>query len=312
MNHKHRSHVGEYHHHHHHHHMSSSENIGFAFVLNFLFTLIEIAGAVWTGSVAIMADAIHDLGDSFALAAAFFLEKLAQRGSNKFFSYGYRRLSLLSALITAFALVVGAIFIMVHAIPRLLEPQQPKAEGMFVLAILGVAINGYAAWRLVRGETMNERVLSWHLLEDLFGWVVILVSSVVMMFADIPILDPILSIFFVMFIMFGVMRSLFSTFKLFLQAAPDKISALKVHETLAAVDGVLDSHDIHIWSLDGAHHVLTCHVVVADNYSVIDVEALKTRVRNALHPLGEFHMTLEIESASIADCGMRHCVKMHS
>lgn len=172
----------------------SGKNIKVAFFLNLAFTILEIFGGLWTNSMAILSDALHDLGDSISLGAAWYLEKYSEKAPDSTFSYGYGRFSLLGALISSIVLVIGAVIILSQVIPRLIDPQEVHPQGMLGLAVLGIIVNGIAAIRLRKGSTLNEKVASWHLLEDVLGWVAVLIVSIVLLIKDIPILDPILSL----------------------------------------------------------------------------------------------------------------------
>ncbi|MFH2055081.1 MAG: cation diffusion facilitator family transporter, partial [bacterium] len=173
---------------------SGLKNLRLAFFLNFGFAILEIGGGLWTNSVAILSDAVHDLGDSLAIASAWFLEKRSQRGGDQKYSYGYRRFSVLGAAINAVVLLVGSFFVLSEAISRLFQPEQSLAEGMIAFAVVGILVNGVAVLRL-RGQTsLNASMVAWHLLEDVLGWTAVLVVGVTLLFTDIPILDPILSI----------------------------------------------------------------------------------------------------------------------
>lgn len=282
-------------HHLHHHGDSSSERIGAAFLLNLSFTVIEFIGGWLTNSTAILADAVHDLGDSLAIGSAWILNKMSRKQATGDFTYGYRRLSLLGALINGLILVVGSIWILTEAIPRLINPVMPHTEGMLALAVLGVVVNGYAAYRLSKGNTLNERVLNWHLLEDVLGWVAVLLVALVMQFVDWPILDPLLSIGFTLFILSNVGRALWDTGKLFFQATPDSDSVAHIRKTLLAVPDVINVHHLHLWSLDGEHHVLTAHVRVATVDDAAVYSRLKARLRDSLDCFQLAHTTIEIE-----------------
>ena len=188
-------------HHHGHHHQHDTKNISTAFFLNLAFTIIEIIGGLMTNSVAIMSDALHDLGDSLSLGLAWYFQKVAKKGRDKTFSYGYKRFSVLGAMINAIVLVVGSVFILQETIPRLWQPETPNVQGMFWLAILGIVVNGAAVLKLQKGTSLNEKVISLHLLEDVLGWAAVLVGSVLMYFFDLPIIDPLLSIGIAIFIL---------------------------------------------------------------------------------------------------------------
>ena len=246
----------------------SSQRIGWIFFLNFCFTIIEFIGGWLTNSTAIMSDAVHDLGDTLSIGTAWVLNKLGKKQANDEFSYGFRRLSLLGALLNGIFLIIGSIWIMTEAIPRLSNPVMPETEGMLILAIFGVCVNGFAAYKLSAGESLNERVLNWHLLEDILGWVAVLIVSIVLMFVELPILDPLLSIAFTLFILVNVARNLWSTLKLFVQSSPDAGLYDKVKHTLLKLNFVADLHHLHLWSLDGESHVLTVHLTLETRLNI--------------------------------------------
>ena len=296
--HQHHGHQHGHHHHHGHHHghhHTAQERLGWAFVLNFAFTLVELVGGWLTNSTAIMADAVHDLGDSLAIGMAWLLNRLSHKKPSARYSYGYRRLSLFGALFNAIVLVVGSVWVLTEALPRLLNPQMPMVEGMLALALLGVAVNGAAVYKLSGGQTLNEKVLSWHLIEDVLGWLVVLIVSVVLLFVELPILDPIISIGFTLFILFNVLRHLRQTLALFLQAVPDEAMGKQIQNILLACPEVASCHHVHFWSLDGEQHVLTAHLVLVDAVSAEQMTALKKRLAEQLKPFPLQHTTLEFE-----------------
>lgn len=192
--------------HHHHHH--EEDNIATAFFLNLFFAIIEFIGGVMTNSVAIVSDAIHDLGDSLSLGIAWYFEKLSHKKKNRTYSFGFKRFSVLGALINAVILSVGSVLIIVESIKRLMDPVMPEAKGMIYLAILGVVVNGLAAFKMMRGKSQNERVVYLHLLEDVLGWVATLLVGVILLFVEIPILDPILSLAVAVYILYNVVKNL--------------------------------------------------------------------------------------------------------
>ena len=165
----------------------SSSRIGWVFFLNVGFTIIEFIGGWLTNSTAIMADAVHDLGDSLSIGLAWLLNKISAKHANDTYSYGYQRFSLLGALINGVVLISGSIWVLSEALPRLSNPEMPDAQGMILLSIFGVAVNGFAAYKLSRGKSLNERVLNWHLLEDVLGWIAVLIVAIVLLFVEIPI-----------------------------------------------------------------------------------------------------------------------------
>ena len=281
--------------HDHHHHHTASERIGWAFALNFCFTIIEFIGGWLTNSTAIMADAVHDLGDCLAIGMAWWLNKLGAKEANNRFSYGFSRFSLLGALINGVILVLGSLWVLSEAIPRLVNPQMPDAAGMLGLSVLGIAVNGFAAYKLNDGKTLNERMLNWHLLEDVLGWVAIFVVSIVLMFIELPILDPVLSIGFTLFILFNVAKNLTETLRLFLQATPDHQLREQILENLTELEHVSDIHHLHLWSLDGEQHVLTAHLLLKQHYQQTELLRLKALIASAMKGFPLSHTTIEFE-----------------
>jgi cobalt-zinc-cadmium efflux system protein len=289
--------------HNHDHIHQTSNNIRIAFFLNLGFTLFEIVGAIWTNSLAILSDAVHDLGDSFSLGMAWYLERYAQKGEDQRFSYGYRRFSLLGALINAIILVLGSFFVLYRAIPRLMEPESVDAPGMVLFAIIGILVNGLAVFRLQGSKSMNAKVVAWHLLEDVLGWVAVLIVGIVLLFVDVPILDPILSLLIAIYILYNVIRNLRKTVGLFLQAVPESVEISQIKDQLQAVEHVQSTHHTHIWSLDGEHHVLTTHVVLDETISKEDVLCVRTEIKDVLATYDFSHITVEIEFGD-DDCAM--------
>ena len=284
-----------HHHHHHHHHESDTDRIGWAFWLNFIFTIIEFIGGLLTNSVAIMADAVHDLGDTLSIGLAWLFGKLGHKKSSDAFSYGYKRLSLLGALINGFVLVVGSVWVLTLSLPRILEPEMPMTQGMIALAILGILSNGFAAYKLHGGHTMNEKMLNWHLIEDVLGWIAVLVVGVVLLFVEWPILDPILSVLFTGFILFNVVKHVSQPVKLFLQGTPSEQQQEAIRQAVLAVDGVQAIHHMHFWSLDGESHVFTAHIEITQEASVSCLISVKQDVADALRPFHLAHTTVELE-----------------
>lgn len=287
---------GHSHHHGHDHaHEDEGKAIGVAFWLNFSFTIIELIGGLMVNSVAILSDAVHDLGDTLAIGMGWLLGKVSRRGADHRFSYGYQRLSVLAAVINAMVLIVGSVFVISEAIPRLWAPEMPDATGMLGLAVLGVTVNGLGAWRLLRQSSMNASMIRWHLLEDVLGWVAVLVVSLVLMVWEVPILDPILSIGFTLFILFNVARNLWASLKVFLQAVPTGVDVEALVDDLQAPEQVADVHHVHVWSLDGQQHVFSAHVKLADELPLAELQRLKGEFRELVGRMGFAHSTIEFE-----------------
>lgn len=292
--------------HDHHHHAHTAQNLSLAFWINTAFAVLELVGGLYTNSVAILSDALHDFGDSLSLGLSWYFHNKSRKKRDATFSYGYRRFSLLGAFISGGVLLIGSSFVVVESVERLLSPAQPDAGGMMVLAVIGVVVNGAAMLRLRRGSSVSEKVVSLHFLEDVLGWVAVLVGSIVMYFTDLPILDPILSIGIAVYILINVFRNFGEVFRILLQGIPDAISEDTIRTHILDVPGVCNVHDLHTWTLDGHDHILTLHVVVKAGTSLAEAEQIKSAVRSCLHHLHVHHSTVEIESENI-NCALEHC-----
>jgi cobalt-zinc-cadmium efflux system protein len=290
--------VGHKHNHGHdkkHEHAHGNSGIGTAFFLNLAFSIIEVVGGYFTNSVAILSDALHDFGDSFSLALAWYFQKISTKQRDSLYSYGYRRFSLLGALINSVVLLIGSIFVISESVNRLVAPESANAEGMLVLAIFGILINGAAMLKLKKGHSLNERTVSLHLMEDVLGWAAVLVASVVMLFVEIPILDPILSLGIACYILFNIYRNLRETLRVILQGVPENIDAEAIEQALLQVEGVESLHDLHLWTMDGEFNISSVHLVVGTNQCNSVITNIKRQVKQIMKQFDIQHTTVEIE-----------------
>ncbi len=290
----------------HEHHNHSTSNIKVAFWLNFVFTIIEIIGGFYTNSIAILSDALHDFGDTIALGLAWFLDKFSKKKRDKRYSYGYGRFSLLGAFVNGLILMIGSVFILYEAIPRLFNPIQPDANGMMWLAIGGIIFNGVAVFKMKSGKTQNEKIVSWHLMEDVLGWVAVFVGSLIMMFWEVPIVDALLSVGFTLFIFYNVFKNFIGTVRIFLQAKPENINEKKVVNEVLDLPNVITVHDTHLWSIDGEKTIFTLHVVTGSGLTTPEIIALKMSVRSIATQNNISHITVEVEFEN-EDCTLEDC-----
>jgi len=300
---------GHHHHHHHGHHHDHDHDhshdhkgqsgeealkrIRFAFILNFAFAIIELIGGALTGSFAIVADAIHDLGDSFSLGLAFYLQKKSQGGPSASLPYGYLRYSVVSAIITGIVIISGSFVVLIEAIQHLLHPEAlPNVPGMIGLAIVGISVNGLAAFRLSHGHSHNEKILSWHLIEDLLGWIVVLIGAICIYYFNLAWIDPVLAIGISIFISYNVIRNLREPFRIILQYVPGSEDMTALEKQLGAISGVKKVQEVQAWSLDGYQHVLTTRLVIKGDTSA---DTVREVVRTKLKEKGYKFVTIEID-----------------
>jgi cobalt-zinc-cadmium efflux system protein len=285
------------HDHHHHHDGNATRNISVAFFLNLFFVFIEVAGGIYTNSIAILSDALHDIGDCLSLAVAYAFQKKATRKRNLRYTYGYRRYSLLGSVFLSGVLFISSVAVIYEAVRRVVEVQEVNAGGMLWIAVVGILINGAAALRLKKGSSLNERAVFLHIMEDVLGWVAVLIASIVMKFVHLPVLDPLLSIGISLWVLTNVYRNLRASFKIMLQATPEDVDLEHLTEELSEIDEVVSIHDLHLWTMDGESHIMTLHVVSRTTTP----ERLKQRIINQVKEFNIDHVTIELELPGI-DC----------
>ncbi len=281
--------------------MKSEGNILVAFILNLSFSIFEFLGGMITGSVAIASDAVHDLGDAASIGISYFLEKKSKKQPDESYTYGYARYSVIGGFITTLILLIGSAAMICNAVGRIISPTQINFNGMIVFAVVGVCVNFFAAFLTREGDSLNQKAVNLHMLEDVLGWLVVLVGAIVMRFTDFALIDPIMSIGVSLFILINAIKNLKEVADLFLEKTPHNVDVAEIKEHIEALGGVLEAHHIHIWSMDGHHNFATMHIVTDYETSQIK-DAIRGELRE--HSIG--HVTIEIEKSS-EHCHERHC-----
>ena len=271
--------------------MKTSKNIFIAFILNLAFSIFELIGGIFSNSVAILSDSVHDLGDAISIGVSYFLERKSHKKPDEKYTYGYIRYSVIGSLITTTILLVGSILVAYHSIERIIHPVEINYNGMIIFAIVGVIVNSIATIYTKDGDSLNQRSVNLHMLEDVLGWIVVLIGSVIMKFTDISILDPILSIGVSIFIFIHALKNMQEIINIFLGKTPKNISIQEIKEHLSSIKGVKDIHHIHVWSIDGYSNYATMHVVYDENEKNI-----KSSIKEELKEHGINHVTVELET----------------
>ena len=271
--------------------MKSQKRILVAFLLNFGFSVFEFFGGIFTHSIAIFSDAIHDLGDSISIGASYFLEKKSNKQPDKKYNFGYARFSILGAVITTVILLIGSIMVAYSAIKRIIQPVAINYNGMIIFAVIGTVVN-LCASIFTKGEhSLNQKAVNLHMLEDVLGWIVVLIGAIVMKFSNLLILDPIVSFGVAIFIFINACKTAKEILDLFLIKTPKGIDIEELKCHLTEIESVVDVHHIHLWSLDGQGVYATMHVV-SDDCSL----KVKQKIKQELKEHGIVHATLEFEN----------------
>lgn len=281
--------------------MKTEKNIFIAFVLNLAFSIFEFIGGIFTGSVAIISDAIHDIGDATSIGVAFFFEKKSKKQPDEKYTYGYARYSVIGSVLTTLILLFGSAMVIYNAVLRIINPSEINYNGMIIFAIVGVCVNFGAAILTRDGDSLNQKAVNLHMLEDVLGWVIVLIGAIAMRFTDLYIIDPLMSIGVAIFILINALKNLKDVLNLFLEKTPHGINIGEITEHICEVEGVLGVHHIHVWSMDGHNNYATMHVVVNG-----DAHIIKDKIRDELREHGIGHVTLELE-AEDEHCHEEHC-----
>ena len=282
--------------------MKSDKKILVAFILNLSFSVFEFIGGIITGSVAISSDAVHDLGDAVGIGISYLLEKTSKKQPDEKYTYGYARYSVIGSVLTTFILLFGSAAVIFNAIRRIIEPSEINYDGMIIFAVAGVAVNFCAAFFTRDGDSLNQKAVNLHMLEDVLGWAVVLAGAVVMRITDCTVIDPVMSIGVSVFILINAVRNLKEAVDLFLEKSPNGISVNELSEHISEIDGVIGVHHIHIWSMDGQSNYATMHIVTNS-----DAHKIKEKIREELREHGISHATLELETEN-EHCHEKKCI----
>lgn len=284
-----------------HHHLGLSQSllegdttrkITLVFYLNLFFAIIEFIFGFLFNSMAIISDAVHDLGDAFSVGAAGFFHKFSTKEANDQYSFGHQRFSLLGALLTSGVLFVGASLVIFHSFFRVLNPEPVNYQGMFWLSIAAIAANGFSAWLMSKGDSKTENLLNLHMLEDLLGWVGVLIVSGLLHFTDWYVLDPLLSIAVALFIIVKTWPLFKETIEIFLEATPRSLSRQVIADDICSIPGVSNLSHLHLWSIDGNEHALTV-TISTDCSEAREQEKIKEAIRRKLIDYSVTHTTIE-------------------
>lgn len=277
----------------------SERNILIAFLLNLSFSIYEFVGGAFTGSTAIMSDAVHDLGDAMSIGISYYLERKSKKQPDENYTYGYIRFSLVGGMITTLILLLGSVFVIYNAIVHIINPAPINYDGMIILAIIGTIVNFAAAWFTRQGDSLNQKSVNLHMLEDVLGWIIVLIGAVIMRFTDFSLIDPILSILVALYILKHAWDTFHKIMNVLLEKTPNNISLSEIKKHLLAIKNVKGVHHIHVWSMDGYHHYATMHIVTTN-------PKVKSAVKAELKAHGIEHATIEIETPDEA-CNEEDC-----
>lgn len=263
----------------------AAENISFAFFLNIIFMVVVGIGAILTNSMAILADLLHGLSDTFALGFSWIFQKFSEKEEDDKFTYGYHRFSLLGAVVTSSIVIIGSFLILFESFSRLFAPVEPHASGMVIVAIFAIILKVLSVLKLRGHKTLNEKVVSIHLIGDLIGWIALLLVGLILIFINIPILDVLLSIVITLWMIYNLFKTLLYSFKILLLKAPSNINQKKLKNEIISIEGIDDIVKFYLWSLDNQKNILTIKINLISDLKVSDTK----KIKKSLNDLGSLH-----------------------
>jgi len=273
--------------------MNSKTSIWLAFFLNLSYAIVEfIAGGIF-GSSAVLADSVHDLGDVIAIGISALLETISNREEDRQYTLGYKRFSLLGAMLTAVILMIGSVLVILDNVTKIVHPQPVNEEGVLWLGIIAVSINVLASLVVRKGKTKNESILSLHFLEDTLGWLAVILMAIILQFTDWYILDPLLSLVISIFILTKAIPRFWSALKIFLDAVPEGVDIKQVKNDLEQLDHVVSVNQLNLWTMDGLEKNAIVHVCLEE---IEHIEYCKESIRNLLKDYGFQNVTIEVDA----------------
>ena len=274
--------------------MKSSRNMTIAFLLNFSFAIIEFIFGLLFHSSAVLADAIHDTGDALAIGLSTLFEKISTRKEDREYTLGYKRYSLLGALLTSVILLVGSTLVIVENIPKLFAPEKVNYDGMLVLGIVALVVNTAASRVVSHGRSHNESILSLHFLEDILGWIAVIVVSLILRFTDWYFLDPLLSLIIAGFILSKALPKFRENIQIFLDHVPSDVDLSQLYREIAALENVRAITQLNVWTTDGLEKYAMLHICLEDPKLLAETQAV---LRQKLLASGIAKVTIQTDES---------------
>ena len=277
--------------------MNTKKRMAIACLLNAVFAGVECVGGLWTGSAAVLADAVHDIGDALSLALAYVLECKSEKTPSAGYTYGYARLSLFGACLTSVLLLSGGVGIVVHAIRSWGSAAFVRTNGMVALAIVGILVNGAAAYITNGGVSLNQKAVRLHLLEDVWGWLAVLIGAIVIRLTGWIWIDALLSMITATVVSVAAVRCLCRVCRILAESAPPTVDVKRFCKALEAIDGVRGIHHLHVWSLREEFVLASVHVSAASGGFLSARPLIETCARR----FGVAHITVQWDGETLCE-----------
>ncbi|MFI8576448.1 cation diffusion facilitator family transporter [Rossellomorea aquimaris] len=288
-------------HDHSHGHNQNKKALLISFLFIFTFMIVEVIGGIVTNSLALLSDAGHMLSDAAALGLSLAAFYIGEKASDKGKTYGYKRFEILAAFINGITLILVSLYIFWEAYHRFIDTPM-VSPGMMVIAIIGLVVNIIVAWILMRGDTehnLNVRSAFLHVLGDMLGSVGAIAAGLLIYFFNWNLADPIASVMVAILIVISGWRVTKDSIHILMEGSPKGIDTEEVKNSLAAIPGVIEVHDLHVWCITSGFTALSCHVVVGKE---VNRDTILLRLSAFLEEeFGIHHSTIQVEGKSVTE-----------
>ena len=285
-----------------HHHTNNKKILLISFLLITTFMLVEAIGGYLTNSLALLSDAGHMLSDAISLAIALIAFMLSDRAVSTQKTFGYKRFEVLAAAINGITLTVIAIFICYEAIGRFIQPPEVATVGMLLISVLGLLVNVIVAWLMMRGadtkDNLNMRGAFMHVIGDMLGSVGAIIAALLIMGFGWLWADPLASVIVAIIVFRSGLSITKAAVHILMEGAPKNVEVEKTAQQLRINDQVLSLHDLHIWTISSGFNMLTCHIVVDEQMTIVEGEQLLQKIEHQLLHEGIHHVTIQIETTN--------------
>ena len=274
--------------------MKSSRNMTIAFLLNFSFAIIEFIFGLLFHSSSVLADAVHDTGDALAIGLSTLFEKISTRKEDRNYTLGYKRYSLLGALLTSVILLVGSTLVIVENVPKLFAPERVNYDGMLILGIVAIVVNTAASRVVSRGHSHNESILSLHFLEDILGWLAVVGVSIILRFTNWYFLDPLLSLVIAGFILSKALPKFWENIQIFLDHVPSDVDLSQLYQEIAVLENVRAITQLNVWTTDGLEKFAMLHICLENPNLLAETQVV---LRQKLLAYGIAKVTIQTDES---------------
>ena len=280
------------HSHNHSHHLNDMEGnrLKITIVLNLTISIVQIIGGLFSNSLSLLSDALHNFSDGLALWLTYITEKVSAKKINKYKTYGYNRAPIISAFTNAFVLILVCVYLAYEAYQRFINPQEVNGGLLTIVASVGLLANLISVVLLykIKGNNLNIKSAYLHLIGDTLSSVAVIIGGILIYYYQIYIIDPILTVMIAIYIAKEAYSVLYETIEILMQSTPDHIELEDIRNFAETIENVINLKALHIWSLDDKILVLECKINISEDLKISESEIIKQTFKNYL--LDNYHI----------------------